>query len=400
MPGIDNIMENPFRMETMLEYLAEHPDKRFAARAAHNVCSTLENKMDKWGETNRKFYNKLLNTAEYLAAKTTLSSFPSRMYLELTNACNLDCPMCGQSFFRGKRALLDPRVVNKLEPIYPYLDDLCLAGFGETLIHPHLKEIIYAIPSYVPTRIITNGLPLHEEIIDFLTGNLHSLWVSFEATDPETYQKIRGVDAYHRLLDQIRQLQETKERRGTDLPRLFFCFVAMQRNIHQLPAYIEQASKLGAEGVHVNFLTVFRDSLKEQSLYFDREKAEEYFEKARHVARSCNIELTLPSDNGSGGSSFFRCAEPWQFSYVSATGDIIPCCVYTYPLGNIYSTSFSKIWNNEAYQTFRHSVNSPRSRHQRCRRCIIDANRTRWDENRHFQLIDKKNRLIEEKQDA
>lgn len=396
LPIIKEVMHNPFRIKSLLDFLEQSKDPAENKKAASNICHILKTDLADWSDKEPKYHNKLLNTAEYLAQKTVLSSFPTRIYLELTNACNLECPMCGQSFFGGKRAFFDRNALDKIVPLYPYLEDLCLAGFGETLIYPHLEEVFNKIPSYVPTRIITNGLPLTEKLIELFAGKLNSIWVSFEATDARTYQEIRGVDAYKALLEKLKMLQDIKRCKKTALPHLYLCFVSMRQNISQLPDYIEQAASLGAAGVKTNFLTVFRESMKKESLYYEPERAQEFFEKAKDTARRHNIEFTYPDDEEKSEDSFFKCKEPWNFSYFSATGDIIPCCVYTLPMGNIYRNSFSDIWNNTHYQQFREKVNSGEKRPERCRRCIIDAHRSAWDKNRHFQLINERNQLIKD----
>jgi MoaA/NifB/PqqE/SkfB family radical SAM enzyme len=56
-----------------------------------------------------------------------------------------------------------------------------------------------------------------------------------------------------------------------------------------------------------------------------------------------------------------RLQRPWSLSYVSANGNVLPCCISSWTakdyrgliLGNALSQSFAEIWNGERYQEFR-----------------------------------------------
>src|ERR1700688_4361649 len=78
--------------------------------------------------------NMELNFKESRANKTIVKSYPYRCYLEVTNQCNLRCPMCGQSWFEGKRSYVAEPILNKIKELYPYLQEISVFGFGESLV--------------------------------------------------------------------------------------------------------------------------------------------------------------------------------------------------------------------------------------------------------------------------
>ena len=51
--------------------------------------------------------NSDLNLKELQAGHTVLSSVPRRLVLELTNACNLNCVMCGRNAAQFKPTVFD-----------------------------------------------------------------------------------------------------------------------------------------------------------------------------------------------------------------------------------------------------------------------------------------------------
>ena len=70
------------------------------------------------------------------------------------------------------------------------------------------------------------------------------------------------------------------------------------------------------------------------------------------------------------------CQRPWTLSYVTANGNVLPCCISPwvardYPaliLGNALAEPFADIWNGERYQRFRTTFESE-SPPDPCRGC-------------------------------
>ena len=55
-----------------------------------------------------------------------------------------------------------------------------------------------------------------------------------------------------------------------------------------------------------------------------------------------------------------QCDWPWTSTYLSKTGDIVPCCIIgdekVESFGNVNDQSFSDIWNSEKYIEFRDKI--------------------------------------------
>ena len=55
-----------------------------------------------------------------------------------------------------------------------------------------------------------------------------------------------------------------------------------------------------------------------------------------------------------------QCSWPWTSTYLSKTGDIVPCCIIgdekVESFGNINSDNFSNIWNSSKYIKFRNEI--------------------------------------------
>lgn len=111
----------------------------------------------------------------------------SKIYLEISNLCNLSCAFCPGTK-RQKKALNEEEFSALLPKIRPYTDFLYFHLMGEPLLHPNLEQFL-ALAGDVGFKIIltTNGtlLPKQQEIL-LNAPALHKVNISlhaFEAND-------------------------------------------------------------------------------------------------------------------------------------------------------------------------------------------------------------------------
>ena len=67
--------------------------------------------------SEQKTKNSELNLQEIDTSATVLKSYPRRLVFELTNACNLNCVMCGRNAADFKLTSFDMDVFRSFEPI-------------------------------------------------------------------------------------------------------------------------------------------------------------------------------------------------------------------------------------------------------------------------------------------
>lgn len=119
----------------------------------------------------------------------------SRIYLEITNCCNLSCAFC-PGMRRARRMLPAEEFRLLAGKLRPWTDYLYLHVLGEPLLHPQLAEILAsAVELGFRVCLVTNGTLLAQRLDTLLAAPaLHKLSVSlhsFEANDApmplETY---------------------------------------------------------------------------------------------------------------------------------------------------------------------------------------------------------------------
>lgn len=80
--------------------------------------------------TEKQKKNTELNLNEIRENKTILESYPRRLVFELTNACNLNCIMCGRNAADFKLTSFDMDIFRSFEPMMDTIEEVTLMGWG------------------------------------------------------------------------------------------------------------------------------------------------------------------------------------------------------------------------------------------------------------------------------
>lgn len=117
-----------------------------------------------------------------------------RFYLEITNACNLDCPFCtnekGQSFMNIND------IENYLKQIRDFSDYVYLHVLGEPLLHKKIDEILSITDELkINVQLVTNGTLLNSKI--FNHPSLRKLSISLHSVnnqnDTNYFENIKNI---------------------------------------------------------------------------------------------------------------------------------------------------------------------------------------------------------------
>lgn len=84
-----------------------------------------------------------------------------RVYLEITNSCNLDCPFCTNE--KGHDFLDIKDIESYIKQIKEYCDYIYLHILGEPTLHPKFNEILDILDSNnMKLQLVTNGTLLYK----------------------------------------------------------------------------------------------------------------------------------------------------------------------------------------------------------------------------------------------
>ena len=168
------------------------------------------------GDPKRKSTNCTLH-----CDKCKINHSPTTLFLDVTNRCNMDCPMCGFSL-RGMGFRFDPpleyfekvlQAVSEMRP-RPVVN---LFG-GEPTVRDDMLEIIHIGQKYgLEMQVTTNGLRLaDEEYCRKLCEANVALRIGFDGRSREIYERLRNnAKAYEQKLRAFANLKKYSRRKHT-----------------------------------------------------------------------------------------------------------------------------------------------------------------------------------------
>lgn len=111
----------------------------------------------------------------------------SRIYIEITNVCNLSCSFCIGNV-RAPRFMSTDEFTHVLEQIKPYTDHIYLHILGEPLAHPQLQELLTVAHHFgMKVNITTNGTLLAKaQNVLLCAPALRKVSVSLHSLEPDS----------------------------------------------------------------------------------------------------------------------------------------------------------------------------------------------------------------------
>lgn len=338
--------------------------------------------------TDRQQKNTDLNIQELEAGKTVLESYPRRLVFELTNACNLNCVMCGRNAADFKPTMFDMDVFRSFEPLMDTVEEVTLMGWGEPTIHPHFNEMLEIISRHSARKYFcTNGMNLgkiKDAIFDY---EVDVFAVSLDGATDETNGRIRRGSKIDQITKDLKEIVRTKKERGLKYPWINFVFCAMQSNIQELPGLVRLAAEIGIEEVKVVYLTVFGEDLMGETLWEKDSLVHKMFEEAIRVGEELGIVLKLPHYVGEdvAGERYHKdCFVSWRDFFLGSDGYVRPCMSTPVQFFQYdRNRPFMEIWNAPEYQDYRKTVNDQESMDAACKRCY-QSSHCNWNRKASF----------------
>lgn len=317
---------------------------------------------------------------------------PVCLYLEVTNRCNLLCTTCPRTYEDLERPTdmsweLFTRIVDQV----PDLARAVLHGVGEPMMVRDLPRMVRYLKSRGAHVLFnTNGTLLDErrgrELAD---AGLDELRVSLDAAEPRAFAQVRGVDAFEKIVANVRAFTARQRELRASSPRVSLWLTGLKETLAQLPRFVELAHELGVAEVYLQRLVFFAGgqglARPESALFENLDAAEEETlrraeERARELgvafSASGAVEPEISVRQTAAERPWSPCRRPWTLMYFTATGRALPCCIApfslrgydAFTLGDATQETLREIWNGPRYQEFRRALESDRPA-EVCSRC-------------------------------
>ena len=330
-----------------------------------------------------RYFNKILSNGWHAFKSGDKASLPFKLQIENCNICNLNCDMCALEHMKRNKGFLSfEKFKYAFDSVMPcYLN---LTGIGEPLLNKDIFNMIkYAKKKKSFVKMDSNAVLLNEEVIkNLLNSKLDIISISIDSAKKETYESIRKGSNFNKVIGNIKNLIELKNKVGAKTSIHLFS-VFQKENINEVEDIVQLGNKLGVDSINSTFIhklggnkNITR-SLKKCDIKTMKEilrKKEQINKNSKAVVRMNslfnNIELLLKNKNYNLKAP---CYMPWYSPFVTWDGFVSPCCFFAdkeVVFGNLFEELFIKIWNNKKAIEFRKQL--VKERKGICKNCGIE----------------------------
>jgi MoaA/NifB/PqqE/SkfB family radical SAM enzyme len=196
----------------------------------------------------------------------------AKLYIEPTARCNLNCRTCIRNVWdEATGNMTDDTFSAILAGLRSFTPPptIFFGGFGEPLSHLRIVEMVAAVKALGCTvELITNGVLLSEKMSrSLIEAEIDRLWVSLDGARPESYADVRLGAVLPDVLANIGRFSASRPHKRPRRPELGIAFVAMRRNIADLPQVLNLGGRLGATRFLVTNVLPYTEEMRGEILY-------------------------------------------------------------------------------------------------------------------------------------
>jgi radical SAM protein with 4Fe4S-binding SPASM domain len=322
--------------------------------------------------TPRRFVNgiKVLSSfyASRLLNKPVQWGYPVSISFEPTTSCNLRCPECPsglRQFTRPTGMLQKDFFRDTIDDIYKELLYLIFYFQGEPYLNPDFLEMVkYASAKGIYTATSTNAHYLNDKAAKrTVESGLDRLIISIDGTTQDVYKQYRVGGNIDKVLEGAKNIVKWKKELKSKTPFVFFQFLVVKPNEHQIEDIKRLAKEVGVDEVRFKTAQVYEYETDPNNLIPSLDKFSRYKK---------NADGTYTAKNKMAN----RCWKLQHANVITWDGLVVPCCFdkdATHQLGNLKTQSFKEIWHNNNYKQFRNELMKSRKNIDICANCSEGA---------------------------
>lgn len=318
--------------------------------------------------TGRRIMNGIKVLSSYYLSKWTKRpvqwGYPVSVSFEPTTSCNLRCPECPS----GLRAFTRPTGMLKKDFFTETIDQLSKELLylifyfqGEPYLNPSFLDMVaYASAKGIYTATSTNAHYLNDQNARrTVESGLDRLIISIDGTTQDVYEQYRVGGKLEKVLEGARNIVKWKKGLNSKTPFVFFQFLVVKPNEHQLEDIKALAREVGVDEVRFKTAQVYDYQHDPNKLIPENRKYSRYRKNS-----TGENEFRNSLDN--------HCWRLWHATVITWDGLVVPCCFdkdAQHQLGDLKGKPFKEIWHNQEYVQFRRSILQSRKNIDICANC-------------------------------
>ncbi|CAN5800020.1 radical SAM protein [soil metagenome] len=290
--------------------------------------------------------------------------YPVSISFEPTTSCNLRCPECPsglREFTRPTGMLKKDFFRETIDDIYKELLYLVFYFQGEPYLNPDFLDMVkYAHDKGIYTATSSNAHYLTDaKAKATVESGLDRLIISIDGTTQDVYQQYRIGGKLEKVLEGARNIVKWKKELNSNTPFVFFQFLVVKPNEHQIEEIKLLAKEIGVDQVRFKTAQIYDYENDPNNLLTTLDKYSRYRKN-----KDGKMEIKSGLQN--------HCWRLWSANVITWDGLVVPCCFdkdATHQLGNLKTQSFKETWQNDNYKQFRRELMTSRKNIDICANC-------------------------------
>ena len=290
--------------------------------------------------------------------------YPISISFEPTTSCNLRCPECpsGLRAFTRPTGMLEKDFFRQtIDEIYKDILYLIFYFQGEPFLNREFLNMVkYASEKGLYTATSTNAHYLTDELAKkTVESGLDRLIISIDGTTQETYKQYRVGGDLTKVIEGAKNIIKWKKELKSKTPFVFFQFLVVKHNEHQIEEIKKLAKEIGVDQVRFKTAQVYDYENDPNNLIPLNQKYSRYKKD-----KEGNYKAKNKLSN--------HCWKLQHANVITWDGLVVPCCFdkdASHRLGNLKTQSFKEIWHNDNYKQFRRELMTSRKNIDICANC-------------------------------
>ncbi len=280
-----------------------------------------------------------------------------KIYIEITNCCNLSCSFCPKST-RAPQMMTPDQFEHILKQIKPWTDYIYLHVKGEPLLHPELEQFLALAKDYdFFVNITTNGTLLSQKkevLLKYPPRQVNVSLHSFEAN-----AQLPGQMSFNAYVDQaVTFAKEFSPQHGITTFRLW--------NLNPETMTVDEREK------NRYILDTLYHTFNFDGNINHRHYLSSDAKLADKTYLSFDHEFQWPALDAPDFGACGSCQGLRTHAAILCDGTVVPCCLDgegIIALGNIHTTRFEEIMQSSRTQSIRQGFQNKHISEELCRRC-------------------------------
>lgn len=269
-----------------------------------------------------------------------------KIYIEITNICNLKCKFCPDTNRRKEFINLEnfEKIIVKIKD---YTNLVCLHVKGEPLLHPYLHKILQILDKYkLKTNITTNGTLLMEKV-----------------------EILRNVQSLRQVNISLHSINENEMFDSTYFENIFNSVNLLENVIVSYRLWNLQ--DISQNKINYNIINELENYYNFNNLK-ENLKTNEFIKIRENLFINQDLEFSWPSKFGKTINDNGRCLALKDQIAILVDGTVVPCCLDgngDIPLGNILEETLEEILSKPKSQLIKKNFENSVITCELCKTC-------------------------------